>query len=69
MTQEAGADTAPQEFAAPQGAQLLKNGGADTFEESPAKRIKLAEPETTEPAQSKNNGSQRRKGTAPIKQE
>lgn len=58
-----------QEVGVAQGAQSLKNSGTDTFEESPAKRIKLAQPEVDGVAPRENNGGERRKGTAPIKQE
>ncbi|WEW54817.1 tRNA-dihydrouridine synthase 3 [Emydomyces testavorans] len=69
MVQHDSPDTTPEEIAPSEGAQPLKNGVEESFEESPAKRIKLDQAESAEPMQPQNNSFERRKGTAPVKQE
>ncbi|KJF61475.1 tRNA-dihydrouridine(47) synthase [NAD(P)(+)] [Coccidioides immitis RS] len=59
----------PNETTLNDGAKRLENEGSGNFEESPAKRIKLDKPENPIHAQPENNGAQRKKGTAPIREE
>lgn len=70
MAQNGDTNSDPALAAAKPASEALRDRKPDTFEESPAKRIKLNEPSTADSVKPAENSSiDRKKGTAQIKPE